>query len=118
MRDAVDMAKRVVTKEKIDRQLSEQSGATTPFIKVGEVHYSNNETVSFNNIHDLIRQQLDSLNRPFKPQIHQKKRRGKADKILVIEIEIDHSVETDKDKTLDLTVGDNHKTDIYNMDIQ
>ena len=30
-------------------------------------------------------------------------------------IEIDHIVETDKDKTLDPTLGDNHKTDIYNM---
>ena len=32
-------------------------------------------------------------------------------------IEIDHTVETDKDKTLDSTMGDNHKTDIYNMDV-
>ena len=32
-------------------------------------------------------------------------------------IEIDHTVETDKDKTLDPSTGDNHKTDIYNMDM-
>ena len=62
--------------------------ATTPFMKVGDVHHSN-KTVSFNT-HDLVREQLESLtsmvynmsmhmednNRPFKPQIHQKKRRG------------------------------------------
>ena len=36
---------------------------------------------------------------------------------MVIEIEIDHSVETDKDKTLDLTIGDNHKIDVYNVDM-
>ena len=36
---------------------------------------------------------------------------------MVIEIEIDHSVETDKDKTLDLTIGDSHKRDTYNVDM-
>ena len=30
-------------------------------------------------------------------------------------IDIDNSVETDKDKILDLTIGDNHKADAYNM---
>ena len=35
----------------------------------------------------------------------------------MIEIEIDHTVGIDKDKTLDLTIGDNHKTDVYNMDV-
>ena len=35
----------------------------------------------------------------------------------VTEIEIDHSVETDKDKTSDLTIGDNQKTDAYNVDM-
>ena len=57
-------------------------------MKVGDVHHSN-KTVSFN-VHDLIKEKLDSLtpmvhnmsiqkeenNRQFKPQIHQKKRRG------------------------------------------
>ena len=31
--------------------------------------------------------------------------------------EIDYSVETDKDKTLDPTIGDNHKTSTHNMDM-
>ena len=88
LRDAVDAVKRVLTKEKIDRQLSGQSGTTVPFMKVRDTHHSN-KTVSFN-MHDLIREQLENLtsmvynmsiekeenNRPFKPQIHQKKRRG------------------------------------------
>ena len=83
------MAKRVLTKGKIDRQLSGQSGATTPFMKVGDIHHSNRKTVSFNT-QDLIREQLDNLismvynmsmekegnNRSFKPQIHQKRKRG------------------------------------------
>ena len=52
--------KRVLTKEKIDRQLSGQSDAITPFMKVGEVHHSNNKTVPFNT-DNLIKEQLDSL---------------------------------------------------------
>ena len=35
LRVTVDAAKRVLMKEKIDRQLSGQSGTTTPFMKVG-----------------------------------------------------------------------------------
>ena len=119
--------KKVLTKEKIDRQLSGQSGATTPFMKVGDVDHLNKMLLF--NAHDLIREQLENLtsmvynmsvnkednNRPFKPHIHQKKRRGKIDRILVIEIEIDHTVGTDKDKTLDPTIGDNYKTDSMHM---
>ena len=88
LRDAIDAAKRVWTKEKIDRQLSGQSGTTTPFMKVGDVHHSDNKTASFY-AQDLIREQLDSLtsmvcnmsiqkeenNRPFKLQIYQKRKR-------------------------------------------
>ena len=60
MREAVDVAKRVLTQEKIDKQLSGQSGATTPFIEVGDVHQSNRKTVSFST-QDPIREQLDNL---------------------------------------------------------
>ena len=56
-------------------------------------------------------------NRPLKPQIYQRKEEAKIDRTLMIEIEIDHTVETDRDKTLDPTIGDNHKTDMYNMDM-
>ena len=87
LREVVDVAKRVLTKEKIDRQLSGQSGVTTPFMKVGDVHHSNRKTVSFST-QDLIREQLDNLtsivynmsmekegnNRLFKCQIHQKRK--------------------------------------------
>ena len=48
LRVAVDAVKRVLTKEKIDRQLSGQSGTPTPFMRVGDVHNSNKKTVSFN----------------------------------------------------------------------
>ena len=59
MRDAVDAVKKVLTKEKIDRQLSGQSGTTTPFMKVGDIYHLN-KAVSFN-MHDLIREQVESL---------------------------------------------------------
>ena len=58
--DTVDMAKGVLTTEKIDRQLSGRTGTTTPFMKVGDGHHSNNKTVSFST-QDPIREQLDSL---------------------------------------------------------
>ena len=126
LRDAVDAAKRVLTKEKIHRQLSGQSGATTPFMKVEAIHHSN-KTVSFN-MHDPIREQLESLtsmvynmsihnkdnSRPFKPQIHQKKRRGQNRQNFG---DGNRSYSRDKDKTLDPTIGDNHKTDVYYMDM-
>ena len=98
-------------------------------MKVGDVHHSS-KTVSVN-MHDPITEQLECLtsmvynmsiqkeenNRLFKPQIHQKKRGGQNRQNLVIEIEIDHTVETEIDKILGLTIGDNHKTDKYNMDV-
>ena len=75
----------------MDRQLSGQSGTTIPFMKVGDVYHSNRNTVSFST-QDPIREQLDNLtsmvyhmsmekegnNRSFKPQIHQKRKRGQS----------------------------------------
>ena len=106
-------------KEKIDRQLSGQSGTTTPFMKVGDVHNSNRKTLSFNT-QDLIWEQLDNLtsmvynmsiqkegnNRPFKLQIHQKRRRGQNWQNFT-ETEIDHlvGIEQTTDKTINKTLG-------------
>ena len=87
LRDAVDATKRVLTKEKIAKQLSGQSSTTTPFMKVGDAPHLS-QKVSFNA--NPIREQLESLtfmvynmsvpkeenNRPFKPQIHPKRGRG------------------------------------------
>ena len=95
----------MLTKERIDRQVSGQSGATTPFMKVGDVHHSNRKKVSFST-QNHIREQLDKLvsmvynmsmqkegnNRSFKPQINQRERDTRTDKISETETEIDHSV--------------------------
>ena len=51
--------KRVIMKEKIDKQLSEQSGTITPFMKVGDVSHSSKK-VSFN-AQDPIKEQLENL---------------------------------------------------------
>ena len=56
LRDAEEAAKRVLMKEKIDKQLSGQYGATTAFIKVGDIPHSKKK-VSFNT-HDPIREQF------------------------------------------------------------
>ena len=47
LRLAVDTAKRVLTKEKIDRQMSGQS-STTPFMKVSNDHNYSSKTVANN----------------------------------------------------------------------
>ena len=90
LRVAVDAAKRVLTKEKIHKQLSGQLGATTPFMKVGDVSHSCKK-VSFT-AQDPIRELLENLtsmvynmsmqkkenNRSFKPQIYPKRGRGQT----------------------------------------
>ena len=88
LRDGVDATKRVLMKGKIDKQLSGQSGTTTPLMKVGDVSHSSKK-VSFDAKY-LIREQLENLtsmvynmsiqkeenNRPFKPQIYPERGRG------------------------------------------
>ena len=83
LRDAVDATRRVLTKEKLDKQLSGQGGTTTPFMKVGDT-LQPGKKVSFN-VQDPIREQLESLtsiiynmsmqkeenSKPFKPHIYQ-----------------------------------------------
>ena len=45
LRDAVDVAKRMLTKKKIDKKLSGKSGSTTPFMKVGDIPHSSKKSV-------------------------------------------------------------------------
>ena len=77
----------MLTKEKLDKELSGQAGTTTPFMKVGDITHPGKK-VSFN-VKDPIREQLESLtsmvynmsiqkeehSKPFKPQICQKRGR-------------------------------------------
>ena len=83
------MAKRILTKEKIDRQLVGQSTSTTPFMKVSEGYHTNNKAVSFV-MQDSLDAKIDKLmsmmskltaqgdkqDKQFKPKIYQGKKRG------------------------------------------
>ena len=80
LRQVVDTAKRMLTKEKIDKQLGGQS-SSTPLMNLRE---SQNKKVSFN-MQDVFEQKIDKLtvmmdklvtedngcSKPFRPQIYQ-----------------------------------------------
>ena len=86
----METAKRILTKEKIDRQLSGQSGASATFMKVSESHKpSNKKAVSLNtqeradnkidrltSLVNEMKVKIDKHDAQFKPQIYQRKRRG------------------------------------------
>ena len=88
LRDAVDAAKRVLTKEKLDKHLSGQTVNSTPFMKMGDTSHSGKK-VSLN-AQDSIREKLENLmsmmykmsiqqeegKKPFKPQVYPKRGRG------------------------------------------
>ena len=61
LRLAVEMAKRILTKKKIDRQLSGQSSTTTADMKVGKNHNTTEKwSVSFN-MQDRLDDKIDKL---------------------------------------------------------
>ena len=90
LRYAADAMKRVLTKEKLDKQLSGQAVASTPFMKVGNAS-SSGKKISFN-MQESIKKQLESLTsivcnmsiqkeegkKPFKPQVYPKRGRGQS----------------------------------------
>ena len=88
LRDAVDATKRVFMKEKLDKQLSGQTGTTTSFMQVGDISHSGKK-VSFK-VQDPITEWLENLtsmvnnmsmekkesSKLFKPQTYQMRGRG------------------------------------------
>ena len=60
LRIVVEIAKRILTKEKIDRQLAGQSTSTAPFMKVSEGYYTNKKNVAFN-MQDRLDDKIDIL---------------------------------------------------------
>ena len=107
LHEAVETAKRFLTKEKIDRQMTGQS--TTPFMKLTD---KKRKTVTFDKkdalertsenmewmtaLMDKMYIKLDQKEVPYKPQIYQRRDRGQnrqsLDKVITGE-EIDHLVE-------------------------
>ena len=88
LRDVVDAAKRVLTKEKLDKHLSGKVVNSTPFMKMGDTSHSGKK-VSIN-AQDSIEERLENLTsmmykmsiqqeegkKPFKPQVYPKRGRG------------------------------------------
>ena len=85
LRQVVEIAKRILTKEKLDRQLTRQS-SSTPFMSIRDGHH---RKVSFDTKEELgdkrdklavmigkLATRVSRTNRQFKPQIHQSRGRG------------------------------------------
>ena len=75
LRDAVEAAKRVLIKEKLDKHLSGQAVSSIPFMKMGEVTYSGKEVLI--NVPDLIGEKIENLtSMMYKMSIQQEKGRN------------------------------------------
>ena len=85
LRQAVETAKRILTKEKLDRQLTKQS-SSTPSMNIRDGH---NRRISFDTREELgdkidklvvmigkLASKYSSTGRQLKPQIHQSRSRG------------------------------------------
>ena len=90
LRQVVETAKRILTKEKIDKQLVGQS-SSTPFMTLWDWYNSRKKVVTFDT-QDRLDDNLDKItpmmskltaqgssqNRSFKPKVYQGKRRGRS----------------------------------------
>ena len=88
LREAIDAAKRVLNKEKLDKQLMGQASSTSPFMKLRDTTHSGKKLSI--KPRDLVEKQLenvisimynmplqqDKAKKPFKPQVYQRIGRG------------------------------------------
>ena len=88
LRDAVEVTKRVLSKEKLDKHLSGQAVNSTPFMKMGETTNSGKEVLNINQ--DSIGEKIENLTsmmykmsiqqekgkKPFRPQVYLQRGRG------------------------------------------
>ena len=83
LREAVDTAKRVLNKEKLDKQLTGQVSSTSPFMKMRDTTHSGQKVLM--KLQDLetvtsmmynMSLQQGKTKKPFKPQVYQKRGRG------------------------------------------
>ena len=83
LREAIDTAKRVLNKEKLDKQLTGQASNISPFMKMRDDSHSG--LMMFMKPQDLetvtsmmynMSVQQGKTKKPFKPQVYQKRRRG------------------------------------------
>ena len=87
LREAVDTAKGVLNKEKLDKQLTGQTSTATPFIKLRDTMHSGQkvsikpqdlETMTSMMYNMCLHQ--DKTKKPFKPQVYQRRGRGQRQK--------------------------------------
>ena len=88
LQEVVDATKRVLTKEKLDKQLSGQTANSTPFMKMEDTVHPGKKML--NKPQDAIEERLENLRsmmhkmsiqqgegkKPFKPQVYPKRGRG------------------------------------------
>ena len=111
LRDTVDAAKRVLTKEKSDKHLSGQAVNSTPFMKMGDTTHSGKEMSI--NAQDSLGEKIENLTsmmykmsikqekgkKPFRPQVYAQRGRGQRRQNFDIEIGVEIMI--GKDKSLD-----------------
>ena len=83
LREALDAAKRVLNKEKLDKQLTSQASSMSPFMKVKDnTHSGQKVLIKPQDLETVISMmynmslQQGKTKKPFKPQVYQKKERG------------------------------------------
>ena len=83
LREAVDTAKRVLNKEKLDKQLMGQASNTSPFMKLRDDTYSGlkvsikpQDLETMTTMMYNMSLQQDTAKKPFKPQVYQRRGRG------------------------------------------
>ena len=83
LREAIETAKRVMNKEKLDKQLTGQASSISPFMKLGDdtssaqqkmLNPQEIEAIS-SRVYNMSLQQ-DKTGKPFKPQVYQRRGRG------------------------------------------
>ena len=83
LREAVDTAKRVLNKEKLDKQLMGQASNTFPFMKLRDTtHSSQKVSIKPQDLETMTSMmynmslQQDKAKKSFKPQVYQRRGRG------------------------------------------
>ena len=83
LREAVDTAKRVMNKEKLDKQLTGQVSNISPFMKLGDDTHSGQQRVlkpqdleAISSMMYNVSLQQSKTGKPFKPQVYQRRDRG------------------------------------------
>ena len=83
LREAIDTAKRVMNKEKLDKQLTGQASNISPFMKLGDdTHTGQQRMLKAQDLEAIssmmynVSLQQGKTGKPFKPQVYQRRGRG------------------------------------------